>query len=266
MRDSRKECDARERICKASRAATRRHGYLRSWANSLGTVCVFRPSVATEKASPRRVYPQEVHVEIVVKSKNCDVPSRVKEEAKERLAHATRFFDRVLGIEAVFAEEPNRRNAEPALVEVTARTKGHRIRAQASGVDYRTALDAAMTRLERQLKRYKTRMTDRRRRPAAAAAVAVATAGPPRTVVVDEDEPAPEGPRIVRSKEFALTPMLPEDAAWHLEMLGHDFYVFTNSSTGACNVLYRRRDGDLGLIETVEAGTAAATDVAMATG
>jgi putative sigma-54 modulation protein len=201
-------------------------------------------------------------VEIIVKSKNCDVPDRVKEEADQRLRHATRFFDRVLGVEAVFAEQANRRIPEPATVELTARTKGHRIRAQASGADHRRALDAAAERFERQLERYKTRMTDRRRRSAPAPAALPNGSAPPARR--DAEDEAPLGLRIVRSKRFEMVPMLPEDAAWHLELLGHDFYVFTNAATGACNVLYRRKDGDLGLIETRPALADAAAEPALA--
>lgn len=192
-------------------------------------------------------------MDIIVKSKNCEVPDRIKQEAAQRLQHATRFFDRVLGVEAVFAEQHNRRIPEPASVELTARTKGHRIRAQASAADHRRALDAAVERFERQLERYKTRMTDRRRR---ATVIAEAPASPAAPAERDAEDDAPLGLRIVRSKRFEMVPMMPEDAAWHLELLGHDFYVFTNAATGACNVLYRRQDGDLGLIETIPAGAA----------
>lgn len=192
-------------------------------------------------------------MDIIVKSKNCDVPDRIKQEAAQRLQHATRFFDRVLGVEAVFAEQHNRRIPEPASVELTARTKGHRIRAQASAVDHRRALDAAVERFERQLERYKTRMTDRRRRGAVPAAVGLPGAVASPASERDAEDEAPLGLRIVRSKRFEMVPMMPEDAAWHLELLGHDFYVFTNAATGACNVLYRRQDGDLGLIETTPA-------------
>ena len=123
-------------------------------------------------------------MEIVVKSRNCDVPSKVKREAEERLAHATRFFDRVLEVEAVFAEEARRKIPEPAHVEVSAHIKGHLIRAHASGTDYRNALDVAMERLERQLARHKKRLMDRRRRPAATAPAAAPEPAP----VLDEEE------------------------------------------------------------------------------
>lgn len=124
-------------------------------------------------------------MEIVVKTKNCEVPSKVKQEAQERLAHATRFYGRVLEVEAVFAEETKRKVPEPAHVEVMARIKGHPIRAHATGSDFRSALDTAMERLERRLARYKTRLMDRRRRPAAAPApVSVA---PPARELSDEE-------------------------------------------------------------------------------
>lgn len=106
-------------------------------------------------------------MEIVVKTKNCEVPSKIKQEAQERLAHATRFYGRVLEAEAVFAEETRRKVPEPAHVEVMAHIKGHPIRAHATGTDFRSALDIAMERLERRLARYKKRLTDRRRRPVA---------------------------------------------------------------------------------------------------
>jgi putative sigma-54 modulation protein len=193
-------------------------------------------------------------VDIIVKSKNCDVPSKVKEEAVERVEHATRIFDRLLGVEMVFSEEHNPRIAERAVLELTARTKGHHIRAEGAAADHRAATDVALARFERQLRRYKTRLEDRNRgrgRSAApagngnGAALQQPVGGAP---AAEEDE----APRIVRTKRFRLSPMLPEDAALQLELLGHDFFVFSNAASGACSVVYRRRDGDLGLIEALD--------------
>lgn len=188
-------------------------------------------------------------MDIIVKAKNCDVPDRVKDRAVERVEHATRLFDRLNGIEMVFSEEANPRIPEPAIVEVTARTKGTHIRAQGVGADHRQATDAAVARFERQLRRYKSRLVDRTQR-ASARGNGVAEAPPERTPKpaeeADVEDPAP---RIVRRKQFDVAELLPEDAALQLELLGHDFFLFTNAATGRCNVVYRRRDGDLGLIE-----------------
>lgn len=191
-------------------------------------------------------------MDVIVKSKNCEIPPRLREEAVERLEHATRFFDRLSGVEMVFSEEANPRIPEPALVEVTARAKGHHIRAEGAGADHRRAVDAAVARFERQLSRHKARLVDRSRRAgkSAPSSNGLLRQGEPveDTAPADVDDSAPV---IVRTKRFELVPMLPEEAAWQLELLGHDFYLFTNAATGDCNVVYRRKDGDLGLIESV---------------
>jgi putative sigma-54 modulation protein len=193
-------------------------------------------------------------VDIIVKSKNCDVSSKVKDEAVERVTHATRFFDRLLGVEMVFSEEHNPRISAPAVVELTARTKGHHIRAEGAAEDHRGATDIAIARFERQLRRYKTRIEDRNRgRGRSAAPIPAANGRAPALAVAPAPPEEDEAPSIVRTKRFELVPMLPEDAALQLELLGHEFFVFANAASGACSVVYRRKDGDLGLIEAVHA-------------
>ena len=189
-------------------------------------------------------------MDIVVKAKNCEVPDRLKEDAVSKVAHATRFYGRLSDIEMVFSEEHNPRISEPAHVEVTARTKRHLIRALGSAGDHRGAVDVAVERFERQLARYKARLLDRRRKRRRARP-GTGTGGPDRDVLVTPAPPEDRwpAPKIVRIKHFELMPMLPDDAAVQLELLGHDFFLFTNAQTGRCNVVYRRRDGDLGLIE-----------------
>lgn len=191
-------------------------------------------------------------MDVTVKTKNCEVPARVQEETVERVRHATRVFDRLLDVEVVFTAERAGRGAGTAAVEVTARTKGHHIRAEGVADDHRAAADAAVTRFERQLARYKSRLVDRSqgrtRSTAAVGGIAGQLGeGPSR----DSDDDRDGFPRIVRTKHFDVRPMLPEDAALQLDLLGHDFFLFTNAATGDANVIYRRRDGQLGLIEPV---------------
>ncbi len=184
-------------------------------------------------------------MDVIVKAKNCEVPAKLREEAVERVEHAMRFFDRLTGVEMVFSEEQNPRIPEPAVVELTARSKGHHIRAEGKGADHRSAVEVAATRFESQLSRYKSRMVDRSRRhprpqPASNGLI-------PEPVAGADGEDA--SPQIVRTKQFELVPMSPEEAAWQLELLGHDFHLFRNDATGDCSLLYRRKDGNLGLIE-----------------
>lgn len=216
-------------------------------------------------------------LDVRVKVKNGDVGSRLKEEAVAKVEHATRFFDRLFDVELLFASERNPRIAEPATVELTARTKGYHIRAEGHGPDHRKAVDVAVTRFARQLSRHKSRLVERRQgkghpglsHPPDTSLVApgnvLPDGAPPETGATAHDreseEPGPAGeggpsngegpeaPRIVRTKRFELAAMRPEDAALQLELLEHPFYVFMNADTGECNVVYRRRDGDLGLIE-----------------
>lgn len=198
-------------------------------------------------------------MDIILRARGCEVAPKVKEEARRKVEHATRIFDRIIDLEVCFSEEHNPRIPNPAAVEITAHSKGHTVRAVGSGADHHEATDQAIARLERQLRRYKTRLVDRGRkgRPDDAAGV---KGGSARTTGElpelharrssnghgPHDDPEPV---IVRRKQFELTAMLPDDAVLQLELLGHDFYLFVNAATGEPNVIYRRGGGDVGLIE-----------------
>lgn len=189
-------------------------------------------------------------MDIIVKSKNYEAPDRLKAETVSKIEHATRFFDRLSTVEVVLREESNPRIAEPAVVEVTAHAKGHHIRAEGCAEDHRQALDVAVTRFERQLSRYKARLVDRRQGKRAPSLAAPSANGLLPTGDAPTEDTWPQA-SIVRTKRFELQPMLPEDAALQLELLDHQFYMFINAATNSCNVVYRRKDGDLGLIEAV---------------
>lgn len=190
-------------------------------------------------------------MEIILRARNCEVATKVKEEARRKVEHATRIFDRILDLEVSFSEEHNPRIPNPAAVEITARSKGHTVRAVGSGADHHEATDQAIARLERQLRRYKTRLVDRGRKGRAedgrtTGELPEVHARRPTNGQADEDDPAPQ---IVRRKQFELTAMFPDEAVLQLELLGHDFYLFVNAGTGEPNVIYMRAGGDVGLIE-----------------
>ncbi len=103
----------------------------------------------------------------------------------------------------------------------------------------RASIDQLVEKLERQVTRYRTRGRDRRRRAARANA-----AVEPTPVSADELEL-----EIVKTKQFTLDPMTPEEAVLQLELVGHDFFVFRSGDSEAVNIVYRRRDGGYGLIE-----------------
>jgi putative sigma-54 modulation protein len=103
----------------------------------------------------------------------------------------------------------------------------------------RASIDLLVEKLERQARRYR----DKRRRSSARGSSAAVEA---ETIPVVAEE---ESPVIVKTKQFAVKPMTPEEAVLQLELIGHDFFVFQNADTTDLNVVYRRRDGDYGLIE-----------------
>ncbi len=206
-------------------------------------------------------------MDIILRARNCEVAPKVKDETRRKVEHATRIFDRIIDLEVSFSEEHNPRIPNPASVEITARSKGHTVRAVGAGVDHHEATDEAVARLERQLRRYKTRLVDKGRRTKAAEEARttgeLAVGRSPRSAAAaagaDEEDPMPQ---IVRRKQHELTAMYPDDAVLQLELLGHDFYLFTNAATGEPNVIYRREGGDVGLIE----GTASVSSMAGAAG
>jgi putative sigma-54 modulation protein len=119
------------------------------------------------------------------------------------------------------------------VVEVTLPLNGMILRAEESAQDAFASVDLVVEKLERQLDKYKTRLLKRDKQE-------------PR---LSEHEEEPETGRIVKVKRFAMKPMMPEEAAMQMELLGHDFFVFSNGETGLVNVIYRRKDGNFGLIE-----------------
>jgi putative sigma-54 modulation protein len=172
-----------------------------------------------------------------VKGKNLDVPPAIREYAESKLAKLDRHLHENAQVEVELSMERNPSIAEAHVAEATVWTKGPVVRARESSSDMKASIDLLVGKLERQVKRAREK---RRRNP-----IRLRRSAPSE---VQLTEPSEE-PRIVRVKQFALKPMPPEEALLQLELLGHDFFVFQNADSGEVNVLYRRRDGNYGLIE-----------------
>jgi putative sigma-54 modulation protein len=198
-------------------------------------------------------------VQLQVKGKNLPVTDALFEHAERRLQRLTKVFpaaDEATKVELELSVERNPSIASNQVAEVTVWTKGPVLRVRESATDMYAAIDQAAHRIERQAGRYR----DRRKKRDRSGIESVATV-PPDVVLVGQasaEEPGlveavpveDEAPiRIVRSKTFEMHDMAPEDAAIQLELLDHDFYVFRSSVTGKVSVMYKRRDGDYGLIE-----------------
>ena len=185
---------------------------------------------------------KEFHVEVRVHGTHFDLNKDLTALATEKVVHATRMFDDALFADVEFSAESNPRIAEPFRVEITATAAGQTVRVESSGLDERAALDIAVDKFERQLRRLKERLIGRSRKHSDKGLNAASSG-------VEEELGAADDIRIARVKRFAVKPMTPEEAALQMDLLGHGFFLFLNGESDRYSVLYRRRDGSLGLIE-----------------
>jgi len=177
---------------------------------------------------------------IIFAGKHLEVTPSLRDYAEAKLSKLERFFDHVKEVRVV---ESILRNQQ--IVEVTLVADGTTIRAEERSSDMYTSLDLVTDKLERQLKRYKGRFITR---------TSESLKGLKPAEVNAPATPGQDGaddilPMIVRTKRFAVKPMDPEEAALEMELIGHDFYVFRNAESNQVNVIYKRRDGNYGLIE-----------------
>jgi putative sigma-54 modulation protein len=185
-------------------------------------------------------------MDIVVRGKNRPVSSRLDEFTRDKVARIAKFTHDAGRVEVDFVEQKHRRLAEAQLCEITVHLKRHFVKAHACAPEPEAALDLAVDKVGHQVARIKDKRVSRshpRRR------ASVSSNGDGDGVAEFDDDDASDA-RIVKTKRFTAKPMDPEEAALQMELLGHDFYLFTNSETGHAAVLYRRHDGHLGLIET----------------
>lgn len=184
-------------------------------------------------------------MDLHVKGKNIPVTDALFDHAERKLSKLTRIFppwDEPPHVELELSVERNPSIDRNQVCEVTIRTKGPVLRVRESDRDMYLAIDHAVQKLERQAGRYR----DRRRSHRKARGQAPPPEALPEDLVAAEEEPEPQ---LVKTKRFEMKPMSVEDAVLQLELLNHDFYVFRNDDDGgAVNVIYRRRDGDIGLI------------------
>ncbi|HEY3722328.1 MAG TPA: ribosome-associated translation inhibitor RaiA [Acidimicrobiia bacterium] len=194
-------------------------------------------------------------MEIVVRAKNTKVEPTVQDLTRDKLTKLGRFGLDIFRVEVDYSEIRNPRVHDCELCEVTVHLKKHFVKAHAASVDQVAALDLVIDKLEHQVTRLKQRKVDRthkprRRRLGAPPPLddweAVDAAGSVDGAVDGAGEA-----EIIRTKQFTAKPMTVEEASLQMELLGHDFYLFKDAQTGHATVLYRRRDGHLGLIEAV---------------
>ena len=168
-----------------------------------------------------------------ITGRNIEVTQGLREAVEDKLGKLDRFF-------APATEAVVRLSVQKDIqkIEVTIPVKGHIIRAEESSSDMYVSIDLVEEILERQLKKYKNKLIDKKQ-----------SAPSFSEAFLQEDASAEEEIQIVKSTKFAVKPMDPEEACVQMELLGHNFYVFLNADTEEVNVVYKRKGGTYGLIE-----------------
>ena len=204
-------------------------------------------------------------MDIVVKGRNVEVPDHYRQHVADKLQKIERYDQKLIRVDVELFHERNPRQSDYCQrVEITCVSRGPVVRAEACAADFYSALDTAISKLEARLRRAadRRRVHRGRRAPvsvaAATAPLAFAPADDPAGSRSDAEhidgfdlmkEESDDQPwHIVREKEHPAEPMTVDDALFHMELLGHDFFLFNDKESGRPSVVYRRRAYDYGVI------------------
>ncbi len=183
---------------------------------------------------------------LTVKGRNLVLTEAISSYTEEKIGRLGKYLTDGSRCEVEMWTEKNPSIADNQVVEVTIFTKGPVIRAREASPDIYASIDLVFEKLERQVKKYRGKLQQHQGVPMGEA---FGSEGFRLTEAVEAVEEEASMPRIVKTKQFMAKPMTPEEAALQLELVGHDFFVFTNAESQETAVVYRRRDGNYGLIE-----------------
>ncbi len=182
--------------------------------------------------------------DIKISGRKLSVTDEMRERVDEKIGNALKVFDiQPMSADVVLRVDKNPSNPDRRSCEVTVYVRDRVVRVSSSAEDIDAAIDEAAGKVTRQIRKYKTKVLDRRTRaPRPAATMSVDD-------LADLIEDVPEDEQLVREKYIDLVPMTEEEALIQTDLIGHGFYVFENATTGLINVIYRRRNGGYGIIK-----------------
>ncbi|MCR5733693.1 MAG: ribosome-associated translation inhibitor RaiA [Lachnospiraceae bacterium] len=172
-------------------------------------------------------------MKFVIVGKNIEVTEGLRTAVEDKIGKLERYFTPDTEARVTLSVEKDRQK-----IEVTIPVKGSIIRSEQVSNDMYVSIDLVEEIIERQLKKYKNKLSDSRHE-----------GGNFKQEFLDNEYEDEEEIKIVRSKKFDIKPMYPEDACIQMELLGHSFYVFCNAETDQVNVVYKRKGNTYGLIE-----------------
>lgn len=177
-----------------------------------------------------------ISMKFIISGKNIEVTPGLKDAVEQKLGKLERYFTPDTEIIVTLSVEKERQK-----IEVTIPVKGNIIRSEQTSNDMYVSIDLVEEIIERQLRKYKNKLVARYQ--------SGAPTGFQKEFVESDDITDENEIRIVKTKKFGFKPMFPEDACVQMDLLGHNFYVFTNAESDEVNVVYKRKDGSFGLIE-----------------
>lgn len=173
-------------------------------------------------------------MKFIILGKNINVTEGLKSAVEDKIGKLEKYFTPDTEVHVTLSVEKDRQK-----IEVTIPVKGNIIRSEQVSNDMYVSIDLVEEIIERQLKKYKGRITDREQD----------AVGAFKKEFLEEDLSDDDEIKIVRTKKFDIKPMYPEDACVQMELLGHSFFVFVNAETEQVSVVYKRKGGSYGLIE-----------------
>ena len=171
---------------------------------------------------------------IKITGRNIELTEGLKAAVEDKLNKLEKYFTPDTEVNVTLSVEKERQK-----VEVTIPMKGSYIRSEQVSSDMYVSIDLVEEVIERQLKKYRTKLVTKQQNAAAVF----------KQDFLDEKSEDDEEIKIIRTKKFDMKPMYPEDACVQMELLGHDFFVFRNADTFEVNVVYKRKGNTYGLIE-----------------
>ena len=175
-------------------------------------------------------------MKLIIKSKGCTVTDDIRAKTEKRLGKLAKFFPEDVICDVMFKSQNGRDT-----FEVTINNGGYLFRGEDSGYDFISLIDKVSSVLERQIRKNKTRLEKRLRDGAIRFAEDAFD-------ITDEEKEF----EVVRIKPVIVKPMNVEEAIMQMNLLDHEFFMFKNSETGSVDLVYRRKDGNYGLMTTKE--------------
>jgi putative sigma-54 modulation protein len=177
-------------------------------------------------------------MELEITGKNIQLVPEIRDYIERKLGRLNRHLPDITTSKVEITEEKTKSPRQHFVVQMTIDSRGTLLRSEERGKDLFTAIDRVAEVMDRQIEHYKGKLYDKGR------GISLA-----RGEFTEETETAPPSPRVVKLKRFAVKPMSTAEAIDQMELLRHDFFLFFNADSERLNMVYRRKDGDYGLIE-----------------